>query len=50
LAEGGKLVIPVGERFGQILKIAEKHGKKIEVEDSIGCVFVPLVGEYGWND
>jgi protein-L-isoaspartate(D-aspartate) O-methyltransferase len=50
LADGGRLVIPVGERFGQVLKIAEKHGKKIEVEDSIGCVFVPLVGTFGWKD
>lgn len=50
LADGGRLVIPVGERFGQTLKIAVKHGSNVEVEDCIGCVFVPLVGEYGWRE
>lgn len=48
LAEGGRLVIPVGERCLQTLTIATKENGKIEVEESIGCVFVPLVGKYGW--
>lgn len=50
LAEGGKLVIPVGERFLQTLQIVTKKGKKLVTEDSIGCIFVPLVGKYGWNE
>lgn len=49
LKDGGKLVIPVGEMFGQTLTVATKHGKKIDIEESIGCVFVPLVGKFGWK-
>lgn len=50
LAEGGRIVIPVGEMHLQALKIATKHGRKLDIEDSIGCVFVPLVGKYGWEE
>ena len=49
LKDGGRLVMPVGEMFGQTLIIATKHGNKVDVEESIGCVFVPLIGKYGWN-
>lgn len=48
LAEDGRLVIPVGQAFLQTLKVATKHGNKLEFEDSIGCVFVPLEGKFGW--
>jgi protein-L-isoaspartate(D-aspartate) O-methyltransferase len=48
LADGGKLVIPVGERFIQTLTIVTKRGGRLYIEESIGCVFVPLVGKYGW--
>ncbi len=48
LAEGGRLVIPVGERFHQILTKVIKHGTETTVEEGIGCVFVPLIGKYGW--
>lgn len=50
LSEGGKLVIPVGETFEQILTVVTKHGSKLDVERSIGCIFVPLVGKYGWKE
>lgn len=50
LAEGGSLVIPVGERFYQTLTVVTKEKGKIKIEPSIGCVFVPLVGKYGWRD
>jgi len=48
LSDGGRLVIPVGDAFSQVLTIVKKQGNKLEVERSIGCVFVPLVGKYGW--
>jgi protein-L-isoaspartate(D-aspartate) O-methyltransferase len=48
LSDGGRLVIPVGDAFSQTLTIVTKRGDKFEVERSIGCVFVPLVGKYGW--
>ncbi len=50
LSEGGRLVIPVGDAFSQTLTIVTKRGGKLEVEGSIGCVFVPLVGKYGWRE
>lgn len=50
LAEGGRLVIPVGSRFSQHLAVWEKHeGVLKETRDS-SVVFVPLIGEYGWDE
>jgi len=49
LREGGRLVIPVGSRFSQRLyKCIKRVGKCIKEEDTM-CVFVPLIGEYGWD-
>jgi protein-L-isoaspartate(D-aspartate) O-methyltransferase len=48
LAEGGRLVVPVGTRDSQDLIWVERHGTEW-IERSDGpCVFVPLVGEGGW--
>ena len=49
LAVGGRIVIPVGERVSQQLKVIEKGEKIIEKRDICGCVFVPLIGEQGWE-
>jgi protein-L-isoaspartate(D-aspartate) O-methyltransferase len=47
----GRLVIPVGDRFFQRLLIAEKKpGGELDMKWGIECVFVPLIGEYGWRD
>lgn len=50
LSEGGKLVMPVGQRYSQRLMVLEKNkdGEIIE-KDTCGCVFVPLIGKYGWE-
>ncbi len=48
LAEGGRLVAPVGTRGMQTCILAEKEDGELSIEKSIGCVFVPLVGEHGW--
>ncbi len=50
LGEGGKLVIPAGSGFSQRLLVLERRGEKIIERDEGGCVFVPLVGEYGWKE
>jgi protein-L-isoaspartate(D-aspartate) O-methyltransferase len=50
LAEGGRLVIPTGPRFSQILYKITRRGDRFSEEDITGCVFVPLVGDYGWKD
>lgn len=49
LKDRGRLVLPVGDRYSQILTIITKHGTEIQIEESAACVFVPLVGKYGWN-
>jgi|GEM_PF-78214 len=41
LAEGGRLVIPVGEEW-QVLKLVEKKEGKIFVKDIIPVLFVPM--------
>jgi len=49
LKNGGRMVIPVGNRFIQRLLILEKQGDKIIKKWSIECMFVPLIGRYGWS-
>lgn len=48
LKVGGKLIIPVGERYVQDLLLVTKGEKGVERRALGGCVFVPLIGEYGW--
>lgn len=49
LSEGGKLTIPVGSRFTQRLLVLEKDKEgRIFERDVCGCVFVPLIGKYGY--
>ncbi|MCF8034515.1 MAG: protein-L-isoaspartate(D-aspartate) O-methyltransferase [Desulfarculaceae bacterium] len=48
LAEGGRLLVPVGDRGIQtLLRISKRDGRVIE-EDLGGCRFVDLIGEHGW--
>lgn len=49
LKDGGRLVIPVGDRFVQRLLIVEKAGGELRKRWGIECVFVPLIGRYGWS-
>ena len=48
LAEGARLVVPVGGRGSQILQIWLRKGSQLEREDNIPVAFVPLRGEHGW--
>ncbi len=50
LASGGRLIMPVGPRFSQRLAVFKKTGEDVFQEDICGCVFVPLIGEYGWEE
>lgn len=45
----GRLVIPVGSRFSQILYQVKKTPSGIVTRPSTPCVFVPLIGRYGWE-
>jgi protein-L-isoaspartate(D-aspartate) O-methyltransferase len=48
LNEKGKIVIPVGNSFSQDLLLGIKEKGKLKITNYGGCVFVPLVGKYGW--
>lgn len=50
LTDGGRLVIPVGSRFVQTLFKITRAGGSFHKEEVTSCVFVPLVGEYGWEE
>lgn len=51
LAVGGRLVIPVGDKKSQTLKIITKTGEEsFETEDVPKFAFVPLIGREGWNE
>lgn len=50
LAEGGRLVIPVGSLHLQTLQVISKHADKISVQDLDPCQFVPLVGKQAWPE
>jgi len=50
LAEGGRLVIPAGSGYSQRLLVLTRRGDEIIQRDEGGCVFVPLIGEYGWKN
>jgi protein-L-isoaspartate(D-aspartate) O-methyltransferase len=50
LAEGGRLVIPVGTSSQQELVVIERHGDGFRETRGEGCIFVPLVGRHGWPD
>ncbi|MBI4847143.1 MAG: protein-L-isoaspartate(D-aspartate) O-methyltransferase [Nitrospirae bacterium] len=49
LKTGGRLVIPVGSRYSQVLQLVQKTSSGIIVTESTGCVFVPLLGKEGWG-
>lgn len=49
LSEGGIIIAPVGDRYSQQLVKGTKKGEEIYREYHTPCVFVPLIGEYGWS-
>ncbi len=49
LADGGRLVIPVGNRAEQQVQVVRKLGDQITISAQDACRFVPLVGEEGWE-
>jgi protein-L-isoaspartate(D-aspartate) O-methyltransferase len=49
LGEGGRLIMPVGARLGQVLHLFHKHENQIKKEHLAPVAFVPLIGDHGWN-
>ena len=53
LAPGGRIIIPVGDRYSQsMVKLTRRSEdpEDIEAEELGGCRFVNLIGEHGWKD
>lgn len=49
LADGGRLVAPIGDRWGQELITWQRNGENFNFTHGISVAFVPLRGEYGWQ-
>lgn len=49
LGEGGRLIVPVGDREEQKLIVVERKNGKIETHEVAPVRFVPLVGSHGWS-
>jgi protein-L-isoaspartate(D-aspartate) O-methyltransferase len=50
LAEGGRLILPVGDAENQELLYIERHGNSFETRTLEACRFVPLIGYHGWKE
>ncbi len=51
LADNGRLVIPVGDRFSQeLIKVTKKSKDELIKENLGGCRFVSLIGIHGWKE
>ncbi|MBN1638939.1 MAG: protein-L-isoaspartate(D-aspartate) O-methyltransferase [Ignavibacteriales bacterium] len=50
LAENGRLVIPVGDRFTQSLFIVTREKDDFRIEEEPSFRFVPLIGREGWKE
>ncbi|PIE72870.1 MAG: protein-L-isoaspartate O-methyltransferase [Deltaproteobacteria bacterium] len=50
LAEGGRMIVPVGDKESQQLQLVEKNDGEVSVTPLSPVRFVDLVGEYGWRD
>jgi protein-L-isoaspartate(D-aspartate) O-methyltransferase len=49
LAEGGRMVMPVGSEDSQRLQVVDKIAGEARVTEDSGCVFVKLIGKYAWE-
>jgi protein-L-isoaspartate(D-aspartate) O-methyltransferase len=49
LAEGGRLLIPIGDRETQKLMLAERKNGTVQMSEIAPVRFVPLLGSHGWS-
>ena len=50
LAVGGRLIIPLGDEEGQVLKRITRTESRLLEEELTECRFIKLWGKYGWVD
>ncbi|HEU0302039.1 MAG TPA: protein-L-isoaspartate(D-aspartate) O-methyltransferase [Longimicrobium sp.] len=48
LAEGGRMLVPVGGRTMQRLLLIRRRGDAFDQQEVTECAFVPLLGRFGW--
>jgi protein-L-isoaspartate(D-aspartate) O-methyltransferase len=49
LADGGRMVLPVGDTDSQVLTVVDNVGGEIRQRTHGECKFVKLVGKYAWE-
>jgi protein-L-isoaspartate(D-aspartate) O-methyltransferase len=49
LADGGRLLVPVGDRAEQKLLLIRRTGDRFDTQEVAPVRFVPLVGSHGWS-
>jgi protein-L-isoaspartate(D-aspartate) O-methyltransferase len=49
LAEGGRMVLPIGRADNQVLTVVDNVGGEIRQREHGECKFVKLVGKYAWE-
>ena len=49
LREGGRLVIPVGDRNAQVLQLGVKRRGRLVLSCLTDCTFVPFIGAFAWS-
>jgi protein-L-isoaspartate(D-aspartate) O-methyltransferase len=50
LADGGRMLVPVGTRDAQRLLRVQRTPDGFEREEVLDCTFVPLLGRFGWAE
>ena len=50
LADGGRIVAPIGDNTSQTLTVLTKVGSQTRTQKLMDCSFVPLIGKYGWSE
>ena len=50
LSEGGRLLIPLGDRDEQMLVMLTRRGDQLDRKDIAPMRFVPLLGMHGWPE
>ncbi len=50
LKDGGRLVIPVGDKKSQTLIVVDREGNNFKQKEIDGFKFVPLIGKEGWKE
>ena len=49
LADGGRIVLPVGGRTVQTILLIERHGEQVRRRKLTDVRFVKLIGKAGWD-